>query len=278
MGALDGTVKTPFGPVQKKTAVIGVAGLAVLGGIVWYRQKQTADQPDANIADAEINPATGFPYGSAEDAAALAAQAAYVSPGGAGAGGGGNSDTSGSSNTPTYASNNSEWTQMVLAYFQDNGIIEDVAGMSIALGKYISGAYVTDNEVSLIQQATAVKGQPPTAGATGYPPSLNRTPPGSGGGTTPPPTGGGSSANAGPIRGKVTTTTATSINTKFQGAANAIQYIVYLDGHVYKTISGSPFSIGALRPNSHHTVGLQAVAANGTKGPVSNTTVYTKKK
>lgn len=276
--ALEGTFKTPLGPVPKKTAVIVGGGLVLVGAIVWYRQKQTAEQPDANVAEADINPATGYPYGSAEDAAALAQQAAYVSASPTGtASGGGNTGGSGSSNTPTYASNNAEWSQGVLAYFQDNGIIEDISGMSVALGKYITGAYVTDVEVALIQQAIAVKGQPPTAGASGYPPSLNRTPPNSGGGTvTPPPTG--STGNAGAITGRKTTATATTISATFKAAPNAVSYIVYLDGRVYKTITETSFSIGALKPNSHHTVGIQAVGANGSKGPISNTTMYTKKK
>jgi len=284
MAALDGTIRTPMGPVKKKTALIGAGAILLIGGIVWYRQKQTANDPDAMVTEAEINPATGFPYGSPEDAAALAAQAGYNSPTLTGGSGSGNPGGSGSSNTDVVVSNNAEWTQAVLEYVQNNGIVEDVSALATALGKYLSGAYVTDTDVALIQQAIAIKGQPPTAGASGYPPSLNRTPP-SGGGTTPPPGGGGTTPppstapkNAGPIRNKKTTWTATSAMTKFDGAVNAVRYDVFLDGVYIKSVSGSPFSVGGLKPKSHHTIGLQAVAGNLSKGPLSTTTFWTKSK
>lgn len=278
MGALDGTIKTPMGPVSKKTA-LGIGAAAVLiGGIVWYRQKQTADQPD--IYEAEINPATGYPYGSPEDAAALAQQNAYVSPVVTGGSGGGNPGGSGSSNTDVVVSNNAEWTQAVLQYVQDNGIMEDVAALSAAIGKYITGQYVNDTEVALINQAIAIKGQPPVAAANGYPPNLNRTPPGGSGGNNQPPGGGGSTppkgGNAGPIKGRKTTWDHDSAFVSFTGADNAVTYRVYRNGNLIMTRQGSPFTVTGLTPKTHYTIGVQAVAANGSLGPISNTTFWTK--
>jgi hypothetical protein len=169
--ALEGTIKTPLGTVQKKTALLLGGGIVVLGAIVWYRQKQVADSATAaTTTEAAINPATGYPYGSAEDAAELASQAAYVSP---------PASSGGGSSVPTsnvgYTSNGA-WVQGVISYMVGNDLIADPTALSAALGKYITGAYCTDAEQSLIQQAIAVQGFPPIAGANGYPPSINKTP------------------------------------------------------------------------------------------------------
>lgn len=173
MAGLEGTIKTPIGPVQKKTALLLGGGVVVIGAIVWYRQRQMGSE-STPTEQTEINPATGYPYGSAEDAAALAAQAAYVSPPASSGGG--------SSNVPPSNlsfSSNGQWTQAVIEYMITNSLLEDTGAMSAALGKYLTGAYVTDAQVSLIQQAIAVQGFPPIAGANGYPPSLNRNAPAS---------------------------------------------------------------------------------------------------
>lgn len=188
---LEGTVKTPLGTYPKKTLAIVIGAVAVVGGIVYFRGKANATDPSLAGAS-EINPATGYPYGSAEDAAAMAAQAAYISPGGVGGGGGGGG--SGGTGTPGRFTTNSEWSQYVITYMSDNDIVADVGPLSVALGKYLSGQPVTVEETSLIQQAIAIAEKPPNAGATGYPPSINTSAPVS----PPPPTGGGGGAVPGP--------------------------------------------------------------------------------
>lgn len=166
MAGLEGTVKTPFGAVQKKTALILGGGVVILGGIVWYRQKQQAKTATPNSDQTgEIDPATGFPYGSAEDAAALAAQTSYQSA----------SSSSSSSSTSTSFTTNAQWSQAAIEYMLSNGLVADSTALSTALGKFLTGAYVTDSQVSLIEQAIAVEGKPPVAGTNGYPPSLNRS-------------------------------------------------------------------------------------------------------
>lgn len=175
MPGLEGTIKTPLGPVQKKTALILGGGVVVLGVIVWYRQKQVADTPVGDGTENPINPATGYPYGSPEDAAALAEQAGYVSPA---------APVGGSTTYPTTGyTTNGQWVQAVVEYMVGNGLTEEPTQLSSALGKYIIGAYATDTDVNLIQQAIAVKDFPPISGPNGYPPSINKTPP-----TTTPPT------------------------------------------------------------------------------------------
>jgi len=89
--ALEGTVKTPFGTISKKTAVIGGVAIAGIGGIFWWRwrQNQAAAQASststgAMVTDpagnqcAQVDPDTGYCPGTAEDEQA-AQQAAYGS-------------------------------------------------------------------------------------------------------------------------------------------------------------------------------------------------------
>lgn len=175
MAALEGSINTPFGSVQKKTALILAGGAVVIVGIVWWRTNQmNAKEPD--IYDAEINPATGYPYGSPEDAAALQAQQDYTFPATGGGTGGGGYPPGGTGFT-----NNAQWTQAVIEYMITNGLVEDGSVLSAALGAYITGRPVTDAQRSLIEQAIAAQGFPPLAGPNGYPPSINTAP-------TPTPT------------------------------------------------------------------------------------------
>jgi hypothetical protein len=181
MTVLEGTVKTPFGEVSKKTAVIVGVGLVGLLGIVYYRSKKAKATAGAG-ANTGIDPATGYPYGSPEDAAALEAQAAYVTPTGVGGSGGG-----GGSGGTGFATNG-QWAQAAEQFMQADGLVEDPAALAAALGKYITGQPVSDVDMSLIDQAIAFQGYPPVAGPSGYPPSINRAPVTPPTDTTPPPT------------------------------------------------------------------------------------------
>lgn len=176
-GFLSGTIKTPLGTVSKTNAAIAGGLVAVLVGVVWYRQKKNASPYDPTAAGtAEINPATGYPFGSVEDAAAMARQAQYVSPGGSvGGSGGGGGGSIGSGATPRFT-NNGEWSQYVILYMSENDLIDDPSMLSAALGKYLAGQPVTTEQTSLIEQAIAIADKPPLAGSTGYPPSINTSP------------------------------------------------------------------------------------------------------
>lgn len=168
MGALDGNVKTPFGEVSKKTAAMVGGGAALLLLIVWYRTKK-AKAVAAAGANTGINPATGYPYGSPEDAAALANQASFVTPTGGGGGGG--------ATTGGFVSN-AQWTQDAINKMVSAGAVADPQLLSIALGRYITGQPAGDAvNLSLIQQAIAFEGYPPVAGTNGYPPSINTSNP-----------------------------------------------------------------------------------------------------
>lgn len=181
MAGLEGTVHTPFGTVQKKTAlVIGGFGL-VLVGIVYWREKQVGGLSSSatdSSATGDIDPATGYVYGTPEDLAALAAQGTDLG-GGVSSVGGGSSIIPPGASVGTGYSSNGQWVQAVVQYMTDNGLVEDPTQLSAALGKYITGASIDPNDtnsISLIQQAIAVEGYPPVAGPNGYPPSINTHP------------------------------------------------------------------------------------------------------
>lgn len=172
---MEGTIKTPFGPAKKQTLLIAGAGVVIMG-MLYMRSKKASDNAAAIAASGEsvgINPATGYVYGSAEDAAALANQADYMKPGGGGSGGGGSSYAG--SSPGTFVSN-AQWTQYAQNYLTDNDVVTDPGKLGDALGKFISGQPVTNDQRSLIQQAIAIAGLPPVAGPSGYPPSINTSP------------------------------------------------------------------------------------------------------
>jgi hypothetical protein len=167
------TFKIPgIGPVKKNTAYM-VGAVVVIGGILYYRSRQAANAATiaASGESVGINPATGYVYGSAEDAAALANQAAYQTPGiGSGGGGGG-----GTSATTGFVSN-AQWTQSAVNSLVDAGAVDSTALLTAALGKYLSGRALTVDEQSLVQQAIAIAGLPPVSGPNGFPPSMNTQP------------------------------------------------------------------------------------------------------
>lgn len=185
MPGLEGTLNTPFGDVSKKTAVLVGGGLALVLVVVWMRSKKQSQDALAAAGSSEINPATGFPYGSPEDAAALTAQGNYQFPTGGSVGGSGG----GSGGIGSGFVNNAEWVQAVVTYMTDRDLVAEPSQLTTALGKYITGQPAGDDATrTLIEQAIAVQGYPPVSGANGYPPSINtnhppETPP------TQPPSG-----------------------------------------------------------------------------------------
>lgn len=182
MAGLEGSFSTPIGAVPKKAALLVGGGAALLLGIMYFRGRQQAVTSDTPGVGADINPATGFPFGSPEDVAALAAQGNGIGSVGGGGGGGGSDIIP----ATTSFTNNAQWVQSTIAGMTGSGIIEDASALSVALGKYIAGEPVGDSTTmrSLIEQAIAFNGAPPVAGPNGYPPHINTANPVS---TTPPP-------------------------------------------------------------------------------------------
>lgn len=278
MPGLAGTVHTPVGTMQKKTAVMVLGGAAVVAGIVWYRQKKLAASAASTTTtnDGQIDPATGYPYGSAEDAAALASQDNYIS---APATSGGGSSTIPNSNVGY--TTNSQWVQAVIETMSNNGTVSDPTALSAALGKYITGAYVSADDSatnSLIQQALAVEGYPPVSGPNGYPPSINRNPP-------TPPTGTPSTSpvdehvHIAGLRATSSTTNAITFQWGFASTdkVKADYLLVYKDNVPVANIGGSTtqFVLNGLKGKTTYKLTVRGVHGS-TIGPSVSASAKTK--
>lgn len=253
-------IKTPLGSIDKKTAYIIGGGIVVVAGIVYYRQKKAAATSNipADNSSNEIDPATGFPYGTTEDAQALAAQNNYATVGGGSSGGGA------SSMPPSNLSfsNNGQWTQAAIQTMEADGSATDPSALSAALGKYISGQYIAvgSAEDSLVTQAIAHVGMPPVAGPNGYPPNFNRTP---------------LSTTVGQVGGlHAIRVSSNEIALAWNAVNNANGYdLSWRDGHgrtASATSLGNNYVMSNLPRSERYTVQVRAKASNnGTPGPWS---------
>lgn len=285
MAGLEGTVHTPMGDVKKKQLVIGGA-LALLVGVYVYRKKQSAAAAASSQTagsgaspSAATDPATGYPYGSAEDTAALqaSAMASYGGyAGGAGGGGGGSLSTPPTS-TPGFATN-AAWAQAAEAYLTQNGA--DPTTVSAALGKYLTGQQVTDAQAAVIQSAIAFEGYPPVSGQDSYPPSIRQAPVPTGGGPKPPPP---------PPPVDKAPPTPTGMHLIGPTLRNAISfgwnavpggcdhYEVHMDGREIGTTANTNTYGGNLKPGTRHTFQVMAVSKGGHKSAPASLTATTAK-
>ena len=187
--------------VSKGTIWVGAGAAGLLGiALVRYRKQQqaaaataaanaAAQTPGTGLGTSDaIDPASGFPYGSAEDAAALTAQAGYNSPiGGLGYSNLGYNYGVPSAGYPTSGgfTSNAQWSQAAEAFLVGQGADANTVGN--ALGKYITGGVISDpTATSIVNQAIAFEGYPPVPGPNGFPPSIQTGP--TSVGNTPPPT------------------------------------------------------------------------------------------
>ena len=193
MAGLEGTVDVPLaGKIPKKLAVGGVIVVATLTGVYYYRKRKSASAaaPAAAATDPNaIDPATGIPYGQESGTAGGAAgpgaasglyydpaTGAYdlTSPYGTGSTGvsSGNPATPGG---PPFA-NNAAWSNWAIQELQALNPNVDTGALTDALGVYLQGGQVTQAQKTLVFDALAVAGDPPVAGAGGYPPKVRTQP------------------------------------------------------------------------------------------------------
>lgn len=176
------TIDVPGLGATKKTTLYAVGvGAVLVVGVVYYRsKKQAAAAQAASVTQAGTNatdPATGYPYGSPEDAAALSTQASYyqANQGGYGDGYSGGSPGTGSGSTGFVS--NAAWAQAYEQYAVNN-VQANATTVAAALGKYLTGQPLSADQLNIVEQAIAFEGLPPIAGTNGYPPSyqLQQTP------------------------------------------------------------------------------------------------------
>lgn len=150
---------------QGKKILIG-AGVVIIGGIAYYRYRQNKNA-STSTTTAQIDPATGYPYGSPQDAQALADQGSYQTPQdyGYGSGSGGGGGTGGGSSNNIV--NNQQWYEAALGK-----VLGPRKAVADALSKYLAGEKVSPQEKAYVEQAIAAENYPPNGGANGYPPHI----------------------------------------------------------------------------------------------------------
>jgi hypothetical protein len=172
--AMNGTVQVPgIGPVKKTTALAGGAVVTGLVVIMYVRSRSTKNDAASVVDPNAINPVTGYPFGSPQDTAALAALNAGSPPVIGSGGGDGVPDAPdiGSGGLPVFGSN-AAWSQYAENYMTQNQNA-DAATVGNALGKYITGGSLSQPQSDIVNSAIAIAGYPPVHGPAGFPPSMH---------------------------------------------------------------------------------------------------------
>jgi hypothetical protein len=273
---MAGTVKVPgAGRVPKGAAI---AGLVAVGGLIaWhYVKKKNAatatpaatptDQypPDGttgNPADPySTDPATGATYG--DEAAGSGGTFGAFGPGGSGI----TMGTAGTTGTggPPFSSN-SAWTNWVITQMTTQNPALNVGALTNALGLYVEGQPVTAAQKTLVDDARAIGGDPPVAGASGFPPSV-RTDGGKGGHVTAHnPVAGLREAPSGKGEAKIT----------WDKADHATGYKVSLSGGAIRhdTTSGTEHAFTGLKAGRFTASVLATPASAGARPAAIDVTV-----
>lgn len=195
----NGTVNLPLvGPTSKTAVWVGV-GLGTAAGVYgYYRHEKTKAAAAAAAAQSQNQHqgAYGYGYGYGQGAYGYgsygASPYAYGIPEspysqygyGYGLGdyfpeGGGYYPGYpyygyGVQQTPVAApSTNPAWVQAATTQLTNGGY--SYASVVGALGRYIAGQSLNENQVSIVEAAIALEGDPPTAGAGGYPPAIRQS-------------------------------------------------------------------------------------------------------
>jgi hypothetical protein len=274
------TITLPGGlKVNKKVAItVGIASVGI-AGYVLYRQSQAKQTTDTSgYSTADVDPQTGYPYGSPEDQAALAAMSAgtqgqlnsssfvggsvlgydqYGNPIYTQGQGGGITGTGG-------FTSNAQWTQAAEALMGSTGS----DAIAAALGKYLLGQPLTADQITNVQQAIAAEGFPPVPGPEGFPPSYHTAavPPSGGGGT------GGTVAHN-PVKGLRTEPRFTQIDVHWQPLAGAKKYLVkaHHNGRVadQATVAGTFATMNNLHKGTTYRITVWAQPGTGTTATTS---------
>ena len=188
--------------------VVAGGSAAAIGYVLWRRHKAgtaaaavsaspaaaaTAGDPyppdgtTGNPSDPNsVDPETGLTYGDEQlDGGGFGGSGfgAFGFPGAGGGGGGGGGGGAGGG--PPFTTN-AAWA--TYAEQQLAGIVDPTA-LSAALGVYLTGRPASSDQVSLIDQAIAIAGYPPTAGPGNNPPGIVQGGGGGGGSAVNPVTG-----------------------------------------------------------------------------------------
>jgi hypothetical protein len=190
----DTDVKLPvLGEVSKKTLLIGGAVAAGVLGYVWYRRYRSGAAAASSgaasgttAASSAIDPQTGYPSGSPEDEAALAAAdglgtgygqdygTGYTGAGGIGPTGEYFDPLTGQYDLPSPytgttttvpVTTNAQWEQEAIADLEAGGVSQaTVNAAESGLPRYLAKLTLSSAQGSAVQQAVGLAGQPPEGG------------------------------------------------------------------------------------------------------------------
>jgi hypothetical protein len=284
--APSGTVKIFGQSVSKKTLMIGgLIGAGVLG-YAWYRKSKNGGSSTSAAADtsatAGIDAATGYPYGSAEDTAALSAQQdsgldtnagsdidpetgypydsaqdlaqlGYTSGGGSGSGSG--------STVTTIA----QWEQECISNMQAGGV--DAATLSAAeegLPRYLAHLpQLSSADATAVQLAVGLTGPPPGGGTYNIIQPVSSPSPVSGTPATNKPAG-----TPPDVKVSVSGTTAhiTWGAEGGEGGGQATSYNIQVtpkDASAHNIGNRTSYSVGGLKKNTPYQVHISAQNSAG---------------
>lgn len=265
-GGMTGTVHLPvFGSVKKQTAVYVAGGAVVFVVVVyWSRQHKAAASAAATdtspaAIDPSIDPATGIPW--ADEASGFGTGGSMPFPGGS------NTDTGGplgdgSTAGPPFG-DNSAWARYVEAAMGSTG----ADAVAAAIGHYLSGAELTDAEITIAQSANALGNPPPVPGPGGYPPSFRHK-------AVP-----GHTVNAhNPVKNLHVAARNTQADVSWSAEPNAHSYLVKILGGgkavEQATVTGTKHTFHGLKRGHHYTAQVRAQpgGAGGTDARMNFTT------
>ena len=271
----DADVKPPEGggaglkgALTKKIGPLPAAAWIVIAVVVFYyvskRQKAGGaggDQTDSAGNVGQIDPKTGYVYGSAEDAAALGQSSS-------GLGTSSDSGTGGSTVSGQYADNNS-WAVAAINYLVSIGV--DATSANTAITQFLASQTLTTQQQGEVNLAIQRLGAPPS-------------PPEPGGSTPPVVTPPNASTNASnPPTGFTTTSvTSSAVGLKWNAATNAVSYTVRwgtypnaLTGST--TVSTTAATASGLKPGTLYHFSVQANPAKSGAPSATLTKTTTKK-
>lgn len=259
-----GGIKKALG--RKIGPLPAVAWIAIALVVYYYvakKQKGSAgtDQTDSAGNVGQIDPKTGYVYGSAEDAAALGQSST-------GLGTSADSGTGGSTVSGQYADNNA-WAVAAINYLVSIGV--DATSANTAITQFLGSQTLTaqqQGEVNLAIQRLGAPPSPPEPGGS-VPPIV--TPPSSSTYAANPPTG-------------FTTTSVTSsaVGLKWNAAVNAASYTVRWGTYPTAqagstTVSTTAATASGLKPGTLYHFSVQANPAKAGAPSATLTKTTTKK-
>lgn len=229
-------VDVPVAGKVDKRVLIGV-GVAA-GGFVAYRYYKARNSAAADATSTD---------GSFTDPGTLPAVAGAIKDGNL-YGSGDTTQTSDSSAVTT----NAAWSQLALSQLSqsDRWSYADIAG---ALGNYLDGQPLSDDQQAIVRAAIAVAGHPPVGNPSIIP-------------------GGNTTISVAPSGLAVSAVTPTSAQINFTPVPGARTYNVYRSGSsaAAGSSNNTPVTLSDLTPNTSYSVTVAAVSAAGTVGPKSS--------